>query len=230
MGSSTQTTKSTSGPSNPDLNKLVSTLSKGIGTAYQPGGTTYVAPSANTTAGWGQALNAAGNQDYSGGLAGALQSYGNRAAGNELGINDPLYAAQRARLSDSVLTDVNSLFTGSGRFGSGSHVTNAVDSLTSALAPIDLAQRNESYGRQAEAAGMLGDLFQSSLLPSSITGAVGAAQDADAQARALGGIDYLGKFTSLLGSAAGASPQTTTTSQPSTPLWQSLLGLGIAAL
>lgn len=230
MGAKTQKTTTTSGPSNPALNSLLTKLSNGIGGAYKPGGTTYTAPGATTQSGWAQALGAAGNGDFSGGLAGALKSYGNRATGAELGMNDPLYARQRATLTDDVLKSVNGQFSSMGQLGSDQSRVAAARGLTDALGGLDLTQRNESYGRQAEAANMLGNLFQSSLLPSSITGAVGAAQDADAAAKANGGIDYLSKFTQLLGAASGASPQTTTTTSPSTPLWQSLLGLGVSAL
>lgn len=230
MGSSTQTSSSTSGPSNPDLNNLLSQLSKGIGSAYQQGGTTYTDPSAATTNSWQQALGAAGNTDYASGLAGALKSYGRRASGAELGLNDPLYNAQRASTTDRVLSSVNGMFNSSGMLGSDRNYKNAAAGLAEALAPIDTAQRTESYGLQNQALQNLGTAFQGSLMPSSITGAVGSAQDADARAKRLGGLDYLQQFTNLLGGASGASPQTTTTSQPGTPLWQTLLGYGVALL
>lgn len=230
MGGDTETTTQTSGSSNPDVNALLSKLSKGISSAYQPGGSTYVAPSANTTGGWAGAIGAAGNQDFSGGLAGALKSYGNRASGNELGINDPLYAAQRAQLRDDIMTGTNTAFNNSGLFGSDQNQFQVARGLAAGQGALDTAQRSESYGRQAEAANMLGSLFQNSLLPSSVQGAVGAAQDADAAAKQNGGIDYLRQFTSLLGGAAGAGPQSTTTTTPTQNPFLSLLGLGLGAL
>lgn len=208
------------------VNKAVDTLAGGVSAAYSPGKSLYQAPSANTTGGWMASLNAANNPSYSGGIAGAMQSYANRAAGNEIGVNDPLYAAQRARLNDSVLTDVNSIFTGSGRFGSGSHVGTAVDELAKAQGALDLTQRSESYGRQAEAANILPTLFQGAQLPAGIQQSIGAAQDADAAAKASGPTDYLGKLTSILGGNAAAAG-TTTNSQ--TPLWKLLLGAGATA-
>lgn len=230
MSSGTQKTTQTSGPSNPDVNALLSGLSKGVLGAYKPGGTTYTAPGAATTGSWDSALGAAGNTDFSGGISGALKSYSNRAAGNELGLDDPLYAAQRARLSDDVLTQSKNAFNLSGMLGSDQNQYHAGRGLADALGGLDLTQRNESYGRQAEAAGMLPQLFQNSLLPSSATGAVGAAQDADASAKQNGGIDYLRQFMGLLGGASAASPQTTTSTTPTQNPLLSLLGLGLGAL
>lgn len=230
MGSSTQKTTSTTGLANKDANALLSTLSKGINSAYTPGGTTYTAPGANTTGGWEAALQAAGNPAYAQGIGGALTSYGNRAAGNELGINDPLYAGQRQRLISDVTGKVNNTFNNSGLFGSDSNVKGLTSQLTDSLGALDLAQRTESYGLQDQALDNLSQAYQSSLLPSSVQGAVGSAQDADAAAKQNGGLDYLKQFTQLLSGVAGSSPQTTTTTQPSTPLWQSLLGLGVSAL
>lgn len=209
---------------NKDVNALLSTLAKGVNQSYKPGGTTYVAPSSTTQNSWQQALGAAGNSDYAKGLAGALKSYGATASGSEIGVDDPLYAAQRARLTNDVLTNVNGMFSSSGMLGSDRNYKNAASGLGDALAASDLAQRTESYGRQNTAADKLSSLYQASLLPSSVTGAVGAAQDADAQAKQNGGLDYLGQFMSLLNGASGAAGTTTSTE---TPWWK--IGLGTAA-
>lgn len=230
MGSSTQKSTSSTGSSSPAVTSTVNKLATGLGNEYSQGKSLFQAPGANTQAGWAGSLAAAGNPAYSNGLAGALSSYGNRAAGNELGINDPMYAAQRARLIDDVGTNVNSLFTGSGRFGSGSHVGSLSEGLGDALGGLDLSQRTESYGREAEAANMLPQLFSGMQLPSSIQQSVGASQDASAAAQANGPTDYLAKLTSILNGTAGAAGTTTTTSQPTAPLWQTLLGLGVSAL
>jgi hypothetical protein len=231
MGDDTQKTTSTTGINNKALNQTITKLAGGISNLYQPGGTTYVAPSSTTTGAWGSSLAAANNPAYSGGIAGALQSYGNRAAGNELGVNDPLYAAQRARLTDDVMTNVNSTFTGSGRFGSGSHLESASRSLAEALGGLDLAQRTESYGRQAEAANMLPQLLAGGQLPSSYAASVGASMDADAAAKAGGQMDYLARLASIINGTAGAAGTTTTSTTQQDPL-RLLLGggLGLAAL
>jgi hypothetical protein len=224
MGGSVETGSSTTKSANPEVERLIGTLSKGIGSTYKPGGSTYVDPSANTMGGWASAIGAADNADFSGGLAGAMKSYGNRASGAELGINDPLYAAQRAQLTDDVMTSTNTAFNNSGLFGSDQNQFQAARGLTAGLGAIDTAQRSESYGRQAEAANMLGSLFQNSLMPSSVQSAVGSAQDADAAAKQNGGIDYLQQFMNLMQGASGAAGTTTTEKMP---WWK--VGLGAAS-
>ena len=230
MGSSTNKTTSTSGPSNPDLNATVSKLAKGLGSEYRQGKSLYQAPGANTQAGWAAQLGAANNQDFTGGIAGAIGSYGNRAAGNELGINDPLYAAQRERLNNDVSKSVMGSFNNSGLFGSDSNIKGLTEALAGAQGGLDLQQRTESYGRQSEAANLLPQLFSAGQLPGSIQGSVGASQDAAANAQANGPTDYLAKLTGILNGTASASGTTTTTSTPTTPLWQQILGLGVSIL
>lgn len=230
MSSGTQKTTQTSGPSDPNVKSLISKFASGVSGAYQPGGTTYTAPGATTTGSWDAALGAAGNTDFSGGIGGALKSYSNRAAGNELGLDDPLYAQQRARLSDDVLTQSKNAFNLSGLLGSDQNQYHASRGLADALGGLDLAQRTESYGRQAEAADMLPKLFQNSLLPSSVTGAVGAAQDADAAAKQNGGLDYQARLAQIIAQLSGSGPQTTTATTPQQNPLLSLLGLGLGAL
>lgn len=230
MGSSTNKTTTTSGSNSPALNATVNKLATGIGNAYQPGASSYVAPSSTTTGGWANSLSAANNSDFSGGIAGALQTYGNRAAGNEIGQNDPGYAALRSKLADDTLTDVNSIFTGSGRFGSGSHVGTATSSLADSLAGLDYKQYSDSLNRQSEAANMLPQLFAAGQLPSSIQQSVGASMDADAAAKEGGIWDYLNRATGTVTGAAGAAGTSQTTSTPTAPLWQQLLGIGLSAL
>jgi hypothetical protein len=102
--------------------------------------------------------------------------------------------------------------------------------LANALGGLDLQQRTESYGRQSEAANMLPQLFAAGQLPSSIQQSVGASMDADAQAKEGGVWDYLNRATGTLSGAAGAAGTNTTTSTPTAPLWQQLLGIGLGAL
>lgn len=227
---STKTSSSTSGPSNPAVSQLLTKLSTGIGAQYNPTGSLYSAPGANTQAGWQGSLNAANNSDYAGGLAGALASYGNRAAGGELGMNDPGYAALRSKLADDVMTQTNTAFNSSGLFGSDANQKAASSGLADSLGALDYQQYNNSLNRQSEAANILPQLFSAAQLPASIQQSIGASQDADAAAKLRGGIDYQSAFASLLGQAAGASPTTTTTKEPTAPLWQTLLGLGLSAL
>lgn len=203
------------------VNKAVDTLARGVSAAYSPGKSLYQNPSANTTGGWAASLAAANNPDYAGGLAGAIGSYGNRAAGNEIGVNAPGYAALRNKLQSDVTSGVNSSFNNSGLFGSDSNVRGLTEGLTSSLGGLDYQQYNDSLSRQAEAANILPTLFQGAQLPAGIQQSIGAAQDADAAAKAAGPTDYLAKLTSIL-SGNAASAGTTTNSQ--TPLWKLLLG------
>lgn len=205
------------------VNKAVDTLAGGVSAAYSPGKSLYQNPSANTTGGWAASLQAANNPDYAGGLAGAIGSYGNRAAGNEIGVNAPGYAALRNKLQSDVTAGVNSSFNNSGLFGSDSNVRGLTEGLTSSLGGLDYQQYNDSLSRQAEAANILPTLFQGAQLPAGIQQSIGAAQDADAAAKAAGPTDYLAKLTGIL-SGNAASAGTTTNSQ--TPLWKLLLGAG----
>lgn len=224
MGQDTQTTST--GINNAALNRTLTKVATGLGDLYQPGGSSYVAPSGTTTGGWQASLGAAGNPAFSGGISGALSSYGNRAAGNELGIDDPLYAAQRARLTNDVTKNVNSAFNNSGMFGSDSNIRTLTDALAEAQGGLDLQQRTESYGRQSEAANMLPQLFSAGQLPASIQQSVGASMDADASARQNGQIDYLNRILSpLTGASSAAGTSQTTTTQPD--LFRLLLGGGI---
>jgi hypothetical protein len=208
----------------------VDEIAGGLKSLYTPGTSSYVAPSSTTTGGWAASLGAANNPNFAGGIAGALQSFGNRAAGNEIGMNDPGYAAIRARIADDTMTDVNSMFTNSGRFGSGSHVGSAAEGLGNALAGLDYKQYSDSLARQSEAANMLPQLFAAGQLPSSIQQSVGASMDADARAQESGKWDYLNRAAGTLTGTAGAAGTTTTTKEPTAPLWQQLLGIGLSAL
>ena len=230
MGSSTNKTTTTSGPNSKALSATVDKLATGIGNAYQPGASAYVAPSSTTTGGWNASLGAANNNDFSNGIAGALTSYGNRAAGNELGLDDPLYAAQRSRLMSDVTGKVSNTFNNAGLFGSDSNVRGLTGELTDRIGALDLAQRSESYGRQSEAANMLPQMFAANQLPSSIQQSVGASMDADKKAQEGGIWDYLNRATGTISGAAGAAGTTSTTSTPTAPLWQQLLGIGLGAL
>lgn len=208
------------------VNKAVDTLAGGVSAAYSPGKSLYQNPSANTTGGWAASLQAANNPTYSNGLAGAIQSYAGRAAGNELGINDPAYQAVRDQLKSDITTSANSSFNNSGLFGSDSNQRGLAQGLASGLGSLDMQQTELAKSRQAEAANILPTLFQGAQLPAGIQQSIGAAQDADAAAKAAGPTDYLAKLTGIL-SGNAASAGTTTNSQ--TPLWKLILGTAATA-
>lgn len=209
--------------SSPAVRKAVDTLAGGVTAAYSPGKSLYVDPSANTTQGWQASLNAANNPAYAGGLAGAIQSYGNRASGAEIGMNAPGYSAIRDRLQNDVTANVNNNFNNSGLFGSDSNRRGLTEGLTSSLGALDYQQYNDSLSRQAEAANILPTLFQGAQLPAGIQQSIGAAQDANNAAKAAGPTDYLAKLTGIAAGNAGAAGTTTNTQ---TPLWKLLLGAG----
>ena len=237
MGGSTaptqSTTTQTSGVNNPELNATISKLATGISNEYSPGKTLYQAPGANTTAGQSASLAAAGNPLYSGAVNGALASFGNVAAGNAYGTNDPGYAALRAKVADDTLTGINKSFNSSGLFGSDSNMRAAGEGLGSALAGLDYSNFQNDQQRQLQAAGLLPSLFSAGQLPSSVQQSVGAAQDAAAAAQANGPTDYLAKLAGIINGTAGAAgtSSTSTNTQPGAPLWQVGLGgaLGLAS-
>lgn len=226
MGSSNNTTTTRSGSK--AVNSTVDKLAAGLGNAYSPGKSLYQAPSANTQQGWQASLTAAGNPAYSSGLAGAMSRFGNIAAGNEIGMEDPGYMSMRNKLMNDVTYSTNNAFNSSGLFGSDSNVKSLSEGLGNAVGALDYSQLRDSRADAERAAVMMPQLFSGAQLPASIQQSIGAAQDADAAARANGETDYLAKLSSIMAGTAGAAG--TTTSQPSTPLWQTLLGLGISAL
>lgn len=230
MSGSTTTNQQTtsSDPSNPDVKATTSKLAQGIASEYTQGKSLYQAPSANTTGGWASSLAAANNPVFSNSVNGALSSFGNVAAGNAFGTNDPGYAALRAKLSNDVLTQTNSAFNNSGLFGSDSNQKAAASGLADSLGALDYQNYQSDIQRQQQAAGMLPGLFSAAQLPSSVQSGVGASQDANAAAQANGPTDYLAKLTSLsAGNAAGSG--TTQTSSTQVPWWQAILGAGATA-
>jgi hypothetical protein len=116
-----------------------------------------------------------------------------------------------------------------------------VSSLGSIRDKAYMGERDRSRAYQAQATQMLPSLYSAAQLPAATIGAVGAAQDADKQAGLMGRYDlktrqdnsvtdWLAKLTSISsGNAqAGGMTNTQTDTRPSTPWWQSALGLGMA--
>lgn len=228
MGGGTEKTTQTTGVQNADVNSLLSKLSKGISGTYQANGTTYTAPGANTTGSWDETLAAANNPAFAAGINGAIDSYGRRASGAEIGADNPAYAAVRDRIANDVTTRTNEAFNNSGLFGSDDNRESLARGLGDALGSFDYQNLQDDYTRQAQGADMLTKLLSGSLLPASVKGGIGAAQDADAAAKAGGGLDYQSKYAQLLGMLTGSAPQTTTTTQPGPNLLQTLLGGALA--
>lgn len=257
----TQTSTSSTGSSNPELNATISKLATGIANSYSPGASTYVAPGGNTVAGQAASVSAASNPLYSSavnrglGYAGSLvggsgpslteSALMKTALGNDFGTNDPGYAALRAKLGNDVMTQTNSAFNTSGLFGSDSNMRAAAEGLGNAYASLDYGNFQNDQQRQQQALAAieqqrqqgtnnaftaqqaLPGLFSAGQLPASIQQSIGAAQDASASAAANAPTDYLAKLAGIINGTAGAAGTTTTSTQPGTPLWQTLLGGGI---
>lgn len=246
MGDSQQTSTSSTASSNPAVTNTTNKLLGGIDAAWAKGpavweDTLYGGQGATTKQGISSLIGSANNPAYSQGVQGAIQSFGDTAAGKNIGVNAPGYQAVRNKLSNDVLTTTNGAFNNSGLFGSDNNQGAAASGLADSLGALDMGQYNAGLDRQVQAAGMLPGLFQASQQPASTLLSAGALQDADTQAAKQGNFDYytransaqtdlLAKLSSILAGNAQASGSTTTTSTPSTPWWQSMIGLGLGAL
>lgn len=209
------------------------------------------------------ALGYANNLVKSGGLTPEQQSLDSsyQTLGGAYDTQSPAEQRLRSNLVDTTLQSVNGIFNNSGRFGGGSNNVALGKGLGDALAGFDtniydknvanqynslgarsgLAQQgvNNAFGASASLPG----LFSAGQLPSSIYGAVGSAQDADANAQRQAANDLyqrvngaqwdtLGRASSILGGTAGSSGTTTTNTQPATPWYQTALagGIGLGSL
>lgn len=229
MGDTTQRSTSTTSPTNAAADATLTKLATGLGNEYSPGKSLFTAPGANTTGGQAASLSAASNPLYSAGINSAIGDFGDVAAGNRFGTNDPGYAALRSKLSNDVLTQTNQSFNNSGLFGSDSNQRAAGEGLGNALAGLDYGNYQQDIQRQQQAAGMLPGLFSAQQLPSSVQQSVGASQDAASAAQAAGPSDFLAKLSAIAAGTAGAGGTTQTNTSPGTPWWQTALGAGIGA-
>lgn len=221
-----------------DPKTLGSQLGGDIQTLYSKGPGTlptslYAGLGANTNAGLGQLLGL-DTSDYSKGIGSAISDYADTAAGHKVGMQDPGYAAVRDKLQSDIMGSVGSGFAASGRYGGGSYVGKAVDSLSSGLGALDMQQYDNSLARQDDAAKMLPGLYQSLMMPGQTRLGVGAVQDQSAQAaldaqnhlldmKNNQGYDQLAKYVALLNSGtSGTNPNIAA----QTPWWQTLLSTG----
>lgn len=252
MGGTTNTTSntSTSTPTNPDVNATTSLLAQKLGgLANQSpaafGSSLYSPSGATTQQGQSMALGAANNSDFTGSVNGAIKSFGNTAAGNDFGMNDPGYATLRQNAIDDAIKNVGAGFVNSGRFGGGSYTDQATKSAFDAASGLDYTNYQNDIQRQQQAAQILPSLYQAGQLPASIYGSVGAAQDANQQGILQGNADLYtrqqqaplnwlqGVTSAAAGNASGAGTTTTgTQTTPATPWWQTAgsLALGGASL
>lgn len=244
----TTTNTTTTAPTNPQVTATTNNLLTKLDTATNAGvpvfnQSLYVPNGATTQQGQNMALSAAGNPDFTSGIGGALKSFGNAAAGNDFGTNDPGYATLRANAANDAQSLINGQFNNSGRFGGGSNAKAVGEGVTNAIAGLDYTNFQNDRNWQTQAAGLLPGLFSANQLPASVYGNVGAAQDqnSNAERQAANDLyqrvngapwDTLGRASSILSGTAGSSGNTTTQTQtsPQTPWWQSALGLGVSLL
>lgn len=242
----TETSTSSTGPSNPRVTATQNKLLGGLDTAFDQGvkpfsQSLYPGVGQTTQNAWQQTLGAAGNPDFASGIGGAMSDFGDVAAGNRFGMDDPGYARIRQGVIDDTMSNINSQFTNSGRFGGGSHVESLGEGVGNAVAGLDYSNFQSDVARQQQAAQMMPGLFQASLMPGATTGAVGSAQDADALATRQGENDLfrrqndtkwdaLARSSSIGAGTAGMGGMTTQNTQPATPWWQTAasgaIGLG----
>ena len=238
MGNVT-TAQQSSAPSNPDVQPTVSKLMQGLQGQYASGvkvnpQSLYPGVGQTTQQGWQAQLEAARNPTYAAGMQGTMGEFGDIASGKRFGTNDPGFARLRQNAIDDTMSNINSSFNASGRFGGGSHIQSLGEGVSNAIAGLDYGNFQNDQSRQFQAAGMLPGLYQGSLAPSAAMGAVGAAQDADALAHRQAendkfrrthdaGWETLARSSSILG---GTAPYGGTDTTKSVPWWAAGLGIG----
>lgn len=212
-GGGTETTTQTNKPSNPDVDPTLSMLLKGLQGQYKAGSPTPAAMSQ----GWASQLSAAANPNYARGVAGTTSELADIASGKRFGTDDPGYAALRAKAGEDTLRDVNSVFTANGRFGSGSHLGTATESLGNVYAGMDYQNHQNDQQRQFQAMGMLPTAFAAGQAPGSVQTAVGEQQRNAPWFP-------LTQASSILAGTAGTGGSTTSQTTPTAPWWQQALG------
>lgn len=232
-GQTTNTTTQSSGLSNPAMNAAATTIGNQLNTQLSQGVRPYTESmvpglSAQTQQGMSGLTNNPNNAAYGAGLSGAISQQADIAAGN---VQNDLV---RQRALDDALTASSSVFTGSGRFGSGSHATNLAEGAAGALAGLD-------YARQQQAMQNLPGLYSASMAPAGAALQAGQIQDAwnaaNAEDRARifdqvnnAGWNTLQRGASIFAGSAPISGTNQTNTQPATPWWQGVLSAGLGAL
>jgi hypothetical protein len=239
-GGQQQVQQTTTTPTNPKVTQTVDQILGGVQAAQAAGAKPFeqslnagVGPT--TTGAWAMGKDAVNQPAYGQGITGALNSYSKVAQGDYLNNMDPEYQAMIDRAANETTADVNSSMGANGRYGSNVHVGALVDQVGGMRTAANVENRRYEQQRQTEAAGLLPQLLQSGQLPAAITGQIGSAEDAASQAALMGqydlherkanaNTDLLAKLTSILAGNAASSGQTSTTTQPEVPWWQTALG------
>lgn len=248
MGSTTtNTTSSTSAPSSPQVQATTDTLAAKLGAlanqspaAY--GKSLYTGVGDTTKNAWAQGANVSSGLLNSGGLNSGQTGALNGLSGltGAFDQNSPGYQAMRQTALDDAVKNVGAGFNAAGRFGGGSYINDATNAAVNAIAPLDYQNYTNSVNNQKDiyntlfGYGQQGIANQQSALSS--LGAIGAAQDADAQAQRQGEYDLYTRqqeaplqwLQGVTSAAAGnaANSGTTQTSSTQVPWWQAILGAG----
>lgn len=250
MGGTTNTTTSqqVSAPTNPDVQATASKLAQGISAAYDRGPSvfnesTFSPAGATTQDAWAKAIGAANDPNYMAGVKGAIGNLSDVAAGKYLDNTDPAFQAMVDRAANGTAADINASIGADGRYGSNVHVNALGDAIGALRTNAGVQNRQLELTRQQSAIAALPGLFGAEAAPSAAIGAVGAAQDANAQGILSGRYDLatrqgnawndlIARLTSAAaGNAAGTGTTTTnSTTQPQTPWWASLGGMALQAL
>lgn len=231
-GGGTETATESTAPNNPMVDSTTTKLLSGLQAQYDKGSSVYtqsLQPGAGKTTqnAWASTLSAANNPAYSAAMGDMIKQQGAIATGQN--ISDPTFDKVRSGAIDDSILAGNSSYLTDGRFGSTIHGGAIGEGVGKAVAGLD-------YGRQQQAIQNLPGLYQASLAPSGIMGAVGAEQDANALRLRQGEADLfdrttnakwndLSRATSILSGNAGASGSTTTSTTPTAPWWQTGLSL-----
>jgi hypothetical protein len=245
---STSTNTQVSGSASPAVKAAADKIAGGISTAYDKGPevfnqSTFAGAGGTTRDAWTKALEAANNPAFSAGISGATSNMADVASGKFLNNEDPAFQQMVDRAANGTAADINAAMGGNGRYGSNVHVGALADEIGALRTNAGVQNRTLELSRQQNAISALPGLFTAGTMPSSATGAVGAAQDANAQGERMGEYDLATRksnaWTDLLaklasagaGNAAGAGTTTTSTqTTPTTPWWQSAIGMGLQAI
>lgn len=280
MGGSSTTSTSQTGSASPvvteNVDKLVGKVG-GLSDKDYPVFNKSLYPGLSSTSQGGiqGLLNASNNGIYTGGVNSALDYSAGMAGGsgpsltestlmdvaqgNRFGENAPGYATLRNNVRNDTLTDINAMFSNSGRLGSGMHVDKAAEGVGNALAGLDYTNYQNDIGRQERALGSiegqrqqgvantfaaqqsLPGLLQASTAPAQMQLTAGGLLDADKAAKLQGDQDLfmrknladytqLGQLSSILAGTAPSAGTVTTQTEPAPNPWLGALGAGLALL
>lgn len=146
-----------------------------------------------TKMGLNQIGAASRNPNYSRYASDTLNSFGNIAAGNEFGTNDPGYARVRQNAIDAAQTNANRSFLSSGTYGSDQHAKALGEGIANASAGLDYTNLMNDRARQERAASALPGLFQATTAPGQIQLGLGQTYDANEQAKLMAEADLFNR-------------------------------------